>query len=232
MKQFTTALKQTVRYAFFGLIGLSLLSSCKKDDPYDFDGSAAAEVNLINASPDASAARLYVDGVLRTPNAVAYGEASGFYKTIVGSQGVEIKSATGEAQLATSTQQFDAFYAYTFFLVGQNSSLGLLTITDNLNTPPATGKARIRFVNATPNAATAALTAGSTTLVTAQSFRGVSEPTEVNAGTYALSIVTASNRSAIVSANLESGKIYTIYSKGLVGGSNNAAFTVGVYTNK
>jgi hypothetical protein len=232
MKKFTTALNRSVRYAFFGLLGLSLLSSCKKNDPYDFEGSAAAEVNLINASTDASPARLYVDGILRTPNAVAYGDASGYYKTIVGNQGVEIKSATGEAQLATATQQFDAFFGYTFFLVGQNSNLSLITVSDNLASTPASGKARIRFVNASQNASAAALTSGTTLLVAAQNFRGVSEPTEVNAGTYQLAVVSGSSRSAVVNANLESGKIYTIYAKGLVGGANTAAFTVGVYTNK
>ena len=231
MKKFPTALKQTLRYVFVGLLGLTLLSSCKKDDPYDFDDTISAGVNLINASPDAGSARLYVEDILRTPNGVNFGEATGYNKTFPGDQDVEIKSTSGEATLATSHTQFDAFNSYTFFLVGQNSSLGLVTVTDDLAAPTA-GKAKIRYVNAAPNAPSATLNNNTSVLVAAQNFRGVAPSTEVTPGAYQLSVVSGNTRSAVVNATLESGKIYTVYAKGLIGGTGASAFTVGVYNNK
>lgn len=231
MKRFPTALKQTLRYAFIGLLGLTLLSSCKKDDPYDFEETIGANVNLINASPDAGSSRLYVEDILRTPTGVNYGEASGYFKTFLGDQDVEIKSASGEATLATSHTQFDALNSYTFFLVGQNSSLGLVTVTDDLTSPTA-GKAKIRYVNAAPNAPSATLNNNNSVLIAAQNFRGVAPSTEVSPGAYSLSVVSGNTRSAVVNAAFESGKIYTVYAKGLIGGSGAAAFTVGVYANK
>lgn len=231
MKQITTALGRTLRYTIVGLLGLTLLSSCSKDDPYDVDDSTAAQVNLINASPDGPSAQLYVDDVLRTPSGVTYGQASGYYKTFVGDQDVLIKSTSGEATLATSRVQLDAIGNYSIFLVGQNSSLGILAVTDDL-VAPASGKAKIRYVNASPNASAASLNAGSTILVTPLNFRGISASTEVTAGSYVLSIVTGTSRSATINANLESGKIYTVYAKGLVGGTGAAAFGVGLFTNK
>jgi hypothetical protein len=234
MKKVTLTLKQTLRYAFFGLLGLTLLSSCKKDDPYDFDDTIAAEVNFINASPDAGSARLYVEDVLRTTTGVNYGEASGYKKTYLGDQDVDIRSTSGESTLTSSHVQFDANNKYTFLLVGQNSSLGLLYFTDDV-VAPAAGKAKIRFVNAAPNATATYLRSGSSTiLVAAQNFRGIAPSTEVNAGAYVLSALSLSapNGSLTASTNtsvtLESGKIYTVYAKGLVGGTGSSAFGVGV----
>ena len=231
MKKVTITFKQTLRYAFFGLIGLTLLSSCKKDDPYNFEDTIGAEVNLINASPDAGSSRLYVDNILRTPTGVNYGDASGYFKTFLGDQDVDVRSTSGETVLSSSHTQFDANERYTFMLVGQNCSLGLISFADDV-VAPAAGKAKIRFVNAAPNAAGASLTSAVATITGPQNFRGVAPSTEVTAGAYALSVVSGNSRSNTTNVTLESGKIYTIYAKGLVGGSSTSAFGVGIYTNK
>ncbi|MVN90862.1 DUF4397 domain-containing protein [Mucilaginibacter aquatilis] len=232
MKNFTSAFKLTARYAFMGLLSLSLFSSCKKDDPYNFEETLHSRVNLINASPDAPAARLYVDDVLRTPNGVNFGEASGYYDTFSGTQDVIIKSASGEATLATTNAGFDVETSYTYMLIGQNSALSILAVNDDL-AAPASGKAKIRYVNASPNSSGVTLNNGSTVLVGAQNYRGVAPTVEVNAGNYTLRAYnTGAFPSAAATVNLESGKIYTVYAKGLVGGTGNSAFSVGVFTNK
>lgn len=235
MKKVNLTLKQAFRFAFVGLLAVSLFSSCKKNDPYDFEDTIGAEVNLINASPDAPAAQLYVEDILRTPSSVTFGQASGYYKTFLGDQDVIIKSATGEATLSSSHVQFDAFNSYTFFLVGQNSGLGMITVTDDL-TAPAAGKAKVRFVNASPNASSVSLNIGGNVIATNQNFRAVGAQVEITAGTYAVVLsnvaggTTTTNTTAGVS--FQSGKIYTVYAKGLVGNTGTAAFTAGIYNNK
>lgn len=235
MKKVNLTLKHAIRFAFTGLLAVSLFSSCKRNDPYDFKDTITADVNLINASPDAPATQLYVEDILRTPSGVSFGQASGYYKTLLGDQDVVIKSASGEATLSSSHVQFDAFNSYTFFLVGQNSNLGMLMVTDDL-VAPAAGKAKIRFVNAAPNAASASLNIGGNVIATNQSFRAVSPSVEITAGTYAvvLSNVAGGTTTTNTTANttFQSGKIYTVYAKGLVGGAAAAAFTAGIYNNK
>ena len=235
MKKVNITLKQTLHFAFTGLLAVSLFSSCKKNDPYDFKDTITADVNLINASPDGPAAQLYAEDILRTPSGVAYGQASGYYKTMLGDQDVVIKSASGEATLSSSRAQFDAFNSYTFFLVGQNSSLGLLTVTDDL-AAPTTGKAKIRFVNAAPNAASVSLAIGGNVIATNQAFRAVSPSVEIAGGTYSvvLSNVSGGTTTTNTTANtsFQSGKIYTVYAKGLVGSAAASAFTVGIFNNK
>lgn len=235
MKKVNLTLKQALRFAFAGLLAVSLFSSCKKDDPYNFNDTIAAEVNLINASPDAPSAQLYVADILRTPSGVTFGQASGYYKTYLGDQDIVVKSASGDATLSSSHVQIDALNNYTFFLVGQNSNLGMLTVTDDV-TAPAAGKAKIRFVNASPNAASANLSIGSNIIATNQNFRSVSPSVEIAAGTYAVVLsnvagsTTTSNTTSGVS--FQSGKIYTVYAKGLVGSTGAAAFTAGIFNNK
>jgi len=235
MKKVNLTLKQTLRFAFTGLLAISLFSSCKKNDPYDFEDTIGAEVNLINASPDAPAAQLYVEDVLRTPTSVTFGQASGYFKTLLGDQDVIIKSASGDATLSSSHVQIDALNNYTFFLVGQNSSLGMITVTDDV-TAPAAGKVKIRFVNASPNAASASLVVGGNVIASNQNFRSVSPSVEVTAGTYAvvLTNVAGGTTTANTTANtvFQSGKIYTVYAKGLVGSNGTTGFTAGIFNNK
>ena len=235
MKKVNLTLKQTLRFAFTGLLAVSLFSSCKKNDPYDFKDTITADVNLINASPDAPAAQLYAQDILRTPSGVSFGQASGYYKTLLGDQDVVIKSASGEATLTSLKAQFDALNSYTFFLVGQNSGLGVITVTDDL-AAPAAGKAKIRFVNAAPNSTSVSLAIGGNVIATGQNFRSVSPSVEITAGTYSVVVTnvaggtTTSNTTT--GASFQSGKIYTVYAKGLVGSNSASAFTAGIFNNK
>jgi hypothetical protein len=231
MKKTTLNFKQALRYAMVLMGCVALLSACKKEDQYDFDNSVPAYVNFVNASPDAGSAQLYVQDIVRTPSAISYGNASGYFKTYLGSQDVAVKAPNGTTTLISTTGQFDANANYTYFLVGQNSSLGLVAVTDDL-IAPASGKAKIRFVNAAPNASAANLNLGSTTVVSNIAFRGVSPSVEVNAGSYILSVSSSPFLSSTLNTTLESGKVYTIYAKGLVGTTGNSAFSIGIFTNK
>lgn len=231
MKKINLNVKQAIRYAMVLMGCITLLSACKKDDQYDFDDVIPAYVNFINASPDAGSAQLYVQDIVRTPNAISYGNASGYYKTYLGSQDVAVKAPNGTTTLISATGQFDATASYTYFLVGQSNSLGLVAVTDDL-VAPASGKAKIRFVNAAINASTANLNLGGSTVASNIAFRGVSSSIEVNAGSYIVSVSSNPFLSSTLNTTFESGKIYTVYAKGLVGTTGNSAFSVGVFTNK
>jgi len=219
-----------LRYSFIALLSLTMFSSCKKDDNDDLYGNASAEVNLINASPDAASAQLYVADVLRTPTAISYGQESGYNKTYAGDQNVVIKSANGQA-LSSSQTQLDAMGKYSFFLVGQNNKLDMITVTDD-QTAPASGKAKIRFVNASPNSTSVTLAVGNTVIASNQDFRSVSSSTEITAGVYTLTLTNATNNTTTVvttpNTTWESGKIYTVYAKGLVGNTSTIMFGAGI----
>jgi hypothetical protein len=231
MKKINLNFKQAIRYAMVVLGCVTLLSACKKEDQYNFDDAVPAYVNFINASTDAGSAQLYVQDILRTPTAVSYGNASGYYKTYLGAQDVAVKKPDGTTTLIASTGQFDATASYTYFLVGQSGSLGLVNITDDL-VAPASGKAKIRFVNAASNVNAANLNLGSSTVASGVAFKGVSSSIEVNAGSYVLTVSGTPFISSALNTTFESGKIYTVYAKGLAYTTGGSALSVGVFTNK
>jgi hypothetical protein len=232
MKLRTITFKQTMRFAFAGLMALSLLSSCKKDDPYDFEDTIAANVNLINTNATAGPVALYVDNIVRTSAGVAYGEASGYKKTFLGDQDVDIRLAGGaQTTLASSHSQFDANESYTFFLVTEGSGSGMITIKDDA-TASASGKAKVRFVNASPGAnITASVSGILLTGTAAQGFKFVSEVFEIPAGQSTLAIRSGST-TASLSRTWESGRSYTVYTSGVFGGTGVNAFRADVFTNK
>jgi hypothetical protein len=230
MKFFTALTTQKASCVLVMLLGIALLASCKKDDPYDFENVTAAQLNFINASPDAGSANIFVENIQRTQAAVGFGGASGYNKTFPGPGTLEVRSSAGDAVLISTQAQFDVLTNYTFMLVGQGGSVGLLTLVDD-QTAPSSGKAKIRFVNASPNAPGANLLVNAVAQFSARDFRSVSGYSEIAAGTYPVVVSSGASSSASASLTFQSGKIYTLYAKGLVGGTGANALGVGVFAN-
>lgn len=202
-------------YVVLGLLGLVFMASCQKHDDYDFSGTVVANVQLVNTSPDAGPAKLYMNDVLRTETAVNNGSASGYAKTYVGQNSVNVQSASG-AVLASTTSQLDAEGKYTYYLTGTSGNYALLSTTDNTDAP-ASGKANVRFVQTASNLSSANLLINGTSLFTAQSFKSVSTYNEVNAGAYIFKLTNGSAGEALATTQavtLEAGKSYTLYVSG------------------
>ncbi|QJD97023.1 DUF4397 domain-containing protein [Mucilaginibacter robiniae] len=233
MKVFTSTFsKQALTRAGAVLLAFTMLVSCKKDDPYDFDGTYYAQVNFINASSDAGSASLFIDDVQRTPNAVAYGNASGYNKCYAGQQTATVQAGNNQTVVATSSVQLDANTNYTIFLAGQSGALSLIQVTDDM-TAPSTGNAKVRFVNASSNASGASLTFGSTIIASNVNYTSGSAYSEIKAGSYAAVLVSGSTKVTNTAITLESGKIYTLYAKGVAGNTSSAnALTIGIFQNK
>ncbi|MCJ8210314.1 DUF4397 domain-containing protein [Mucilaginibacter sp. RS28] len=214
----------STKYLFIALLALVAgFSSCKKDNQYDFKGTASAQVNLINASPDAGNVSLYVAGTLRTPSPVGFSAASGYYKTYIGEQSLEVKNSAGTT-IASGTHQLDASVAYTGYLVGPNNALALVLAKDD-GTAPSAGKARIRFVHAAPNLSNVDVAVNSTVTFSSQAYRSATGFTEVNPGSVSVRVL-GSLLNLSGNYTVEAGKTYTVLVKGVSGGSGNSALSL------
>lgn len=230
-KSFNTLSRKAFIGSLFGVAMAVMASSCKKDDGYQFDGAVAAKVQLVNASSDAGPSQLFINDVLRTPNAVNYGSASGYNDSYVGQQDIAVKSASG-ATLASTTAQLDAAIKYTFFLGGSGATSAIIAVKDD-QTAPASGMARIRFVQAAADAPAANVTLNNTGLFTALNYKGISAYSDVTPGAVTFKLVNAANSTVLAtsaSVTLTAGKIYTIYSKGSVTGTGDAALSISAVT--
>ena len=208
-----------------------LFSSCDKDDD-PVEGNA--QVMIVNSVSGSAAQDFYLDNVKVNSQAVAYSENSGYITTRSGDDRQAEFRTAGTATVNWSSEvDIDAGEKYTFFFTGSESpsSSGALMLEDDTSAPPP-GKAKVRFVNLANGYTTAnLLVTGGTAWAVNTVFVYASEYMSVNAGTYSLQTNLASNLSTAVSLgdfSLEAGKIYTIYTSGLLNGSASTAVVASI----
>jgi len=112
--------------------------------------------------------------------------------------------------------------AYSLVAVGQEGNVDTLALTDDLTAPPA-GKAKVRFVHASPNAPAVdvSVTGAAEPLFTNVAFKNASSYQTVDAGTVNLQVSPTGTSNVVLtlpSITLNDGTVYTIYAVGLAGG--------------
>ena len=111
-----------------------------------------AEFKLTNASSVGSPLNVFVDGALALAN-VPFAGVSNYEKVIAGSPTISIQSAaTPGANLLTLKPNLAPATDTSIVVSGPAGALQALVLTDN-NLPSAAGRARVRFVNASPDLA-------------------------------------------------------------------------------
>jgi len=222
-----------IRSSFYVVIAALLFAGCKKSDITD------SYVKLINASVDAPPMDVTFDGVLLIGN-IAFPEASNVAFVPSGSPLARIIPSTGTATLATGNLSLAENTNYTIIAADSVHKLKVSTVQDDI-TPPATGKANIRFFHLSANTITVDINISGTPAYTVRSFNdqaaNVSKAVfnSIDAGTYTFTAVETgtSNTIATSSVTLEAGKLYTIILKGAAdaptGTDHSVGFTVFKY---
>jgi hypothetical protein len=123
---------------------------------------------------------------------------------------------------------------YTLFAIDSVSNIGTLLLEDNL-AAPAAGKAHVRFVHLSPNApAVDVAVTGGPVLFANYEFEEASAFTPVDGGTYNLEVRVAGTPTVALSLPgivLTSGKIYTVFAKGFLGGTGAQALGAQIIVN-
>ena len=214
-----------LNYIFIVLFSAVFLFSCDKDET----PQATASVNVIHASPDAPGVDLLIDNSKVNTAALTFPEATGYLKVFAGTRNIKVNaSGTNNSvinvDLTLASDKYYSVYAYN-----QLASIAALVVEDNLAVP-ATGQAHIRFFHLSPNAPTVTVgTLSGTTFSPVFSNRSFETQTTasanqnftpVAAGTYTFD-VQAGGSSVLNLPNivLQAGKIYTVFARGLVGGT-------------
>ena len=214
---------QSGRFGRSGLIlaAVLLLVAAIAALPAVAQAQGQAMVRVMHASPDAPAVDVYVNGNEAFSN-LAFPNASDYASLDPGSYAVEVfpASADGSGDPVIDVPSLDlAAQPYTVVAVGRLAEIEPLVLQDNLAQPDA-GMAHVRFVHASPDApAVDVATAEGTTLFSNVAFKGASEWTPVQAGTYDLEVKAAGTDTvalAVDGVGLMEGGIYTIFATGLM----------------
>jgi hypothetical protein len=190
-------------------------------------------INVINASPGSLSMNFYLNGLFITGPSLFYTERSGYIQNYVGT--MKFDAVVGGTNQLINTMIVDLGSAkyYSMFLVGLNKSPELVFMQDDLS-GPAAGKAKVRFVHLSPDAAVLDLSIkGASKLFNAQVFKSASNFVEIDPKTYVFQLQSGSTVLAeSVNAPLEAGRVYTIWAGGLTSGSGSTALSVLIMTNK
>ncbi len=222
---------------FFGLALLGLLSSCDKDEtPVE-----TAKVNVIHASPDAPGVDLLVDNNKVNTTVLTFPNATGYLTVNAGTRNIKVNAAGTTNSVINANLPFMKDKNYSVYAFNQLPSIGAFMVEDNL-AAPASGQAHIRFFHLVPNAqaVTVGTVAGGTfspvfsnrSFETQASATANQAFTPVPAGTYTFEVrVGGASVLNVPGVALAAGKIYTVFAKGLVGGTGVQALGAQIVTH-
>ena len=194
--------------------------SCKKEKKEE------ARVLVTHASPDAPGVDLLVDNQKLTfPN------STGYLTVTAGTRNIKVNAAGTTTTVINADVPFTKDKNYSLFAYNQLASIGAVLVEDDL-TAPASGKAHIRFFHLSPGAP--AVTVGVlngdvfTPVFSDRAFETQATATAnqafapVDAGTYTFDVRVAGTTTSVLTLpgiNLQAGKIYTVFARGIVGNS-------------
>ena len=215
-------------------LSVALVSCTKNNDtmPEHISG-----LSVIHASPTTEKFDFFVDNTKVNTADFAYTNKIGYLNLISGNRKFIITKKGVTTPILSDTMTVKPGVGYSLFVIDKIETLKYLLLTDDL-TQPVTGKARVRFVNVSPDAPALNLAIGGSTtdLFTNKAFKGFSAFESIDAAEKVTFNVknkeTGAVEATIADVKIEAGKIYTIWVKGLKAATDDTKLGVAVYTHK
>ena len=183
-----------------------------------------ARFRFVNALPEAPAADVLVDGTVASAG-VAFGGLAAYGLASAGVRDIKVQASSAPGvYLYANPRMLSAGVDYSLVAYGAagGGPAGLLALQDN-NLPPASGKAKLRFVNAVSDGSAYDAYANDVVLLSNIGFATGSSYQQVDPGTFSLGYAPAGTGQQAVRLSgqqLDAGHVYTIY---LYGRSGSAA---------
>ena len=199
---------------------LVFIASCDSDDADDIQPSPVSYVSLYNASPDAPDLNIVVDNRQINTYPFEYSDYTGYLRFYIGDRNLQFGPFGASNIVVDSTVTLENEKAYSIFVVDDFTDASLLVLNDN-SEAPASGKAKIRFVNLSPDGGAVQLKVKDepTSLTEDESFKEATEFFEVDAKTFDFEVVSGVNGESklqIPAVELQEGWFYTILVKGYI----------------
>jgi hypothetical protein len=185
------------------------------------EDAGETRVRVAHLSPDAPAVDVWVDGAIAFEN-LAFEEVSDYATLTADSYFIEVVP-TGETTpvVISATLDLKANMDYTVAAVNELASIEALVLEDD-NTLPASNKAHVRFVHASPDAPAVDIAVkGGPVLFSNIAFKEVGDYLPVDAGTYDLEVRIAGTDTVALEVPgiaLQELTVYTVFAMGLAGG--------------
>jgi hypothetical protein len=203
-----------------------VLASCLDDDDRDNQVLPVAYVSIYHESPNAPELDVFVDG--RPVNRLEFTDYTGYLNFYTGDRNFKINPFNASNTLVDTVYNFVDGGFYSLFIVNNVSNAETLIVRDSASAP-SDGKAKVRFINLSPDAPALDVVGGdSTALFSAQVFKSPSDFVEITPDVDSFAAKASGTTDALVSAkdlSLFPGRFYTIIVRGFANppsGNNNA----------
>ncbi|MDB5121244.1 MAG: hypothetical protein JWN56_2462 [Sphingobacteriales bacterium] len=210
--------KHSTRNAFFILLvgfGMLTITSCLKNN----DTSVFSAVSLVHASPGLQGIDFFYNGSrVNGDTAINYMDTIPYQIINSGISAVAIKRYISSVTYMNQNINFEGGKYYSLFIIGKPDSVSWLLTQDNSDAP-ASGKAKLRFLNLSPDAPSLDFKLnGTNTLFTNQAYKTYTDYKSVDPADYTIGIYESGKTSALSQQTLKivAGRSYTVWAKGLI----------------
>jgi hypothetical protein len=226
MKNFNKiSTKKHLIFYLSGIILLFSLSSCLKNT--DNVSPNIAALSVIHASPGLQKFDFVINNQRINSTPFDYSQRLPYFNIYGGIRtfGIFKPQSTDSIKLGSFEAQSDKYYS--IYVIGKAANPQFLVLTDSL-TQPSAAKANVRFLNLSPDAQALSLSLSKnneqdSTLFSNLNYKSHSAFTGIDGGKIYTFKIKSGNENTVETlenVNIESGRIYTIWSKGLINSTN------------
>jgi len=217
----------------FAVTAVFLASCTKYNGDYNYDPGPVAQLNVVNASPGTASFNFALGNNFVNGNPLLFGQRTGYINAYAGKRLFSLTSGGTTNVIATDTLNLAVNGYYSLYITGPNTAPTFFFTQDDLSSPPL-GKAKIRFIQLSPDAGSFDLSVqNGATLFTNQAYQTASAFTSIDPGNYIFQL-KADQTGAVTTLPTETisaGRIYTVWSKGLIEGTGDYAISGKVSVN-
>jgi len=200
----------------------SLVTLARQETP-SVAGVPDPTIRVVNASPDAPALNVLVDGQPLVEG-ITFGSASEYAAVSPGDHQIQVVPADGGAPIIDQTATFDGWTSNILAVVGQLANIQLQTNAVDISETEA-GQARLRVINAIPDAPTISVgvPGNEEAMVDGVQFPNASDYQTVDPGTYDLEIRNTDSGQTLLAApgiQVDAGQVYDLFALGQVANGN------------
>lgn len=231
-----TNLKTVAKPTFILLIlSITLFGCLKKLD--DVPQASISGLSLIHASPTVEKFDIYLNQTKVNQTDFAFTNKIDYVNAYSGNRQVSLANKNASGFRKSENFTLKPNIAYSLFVIDKLDNIGFLFLTDTLTNPPV-GKAKIRFVNLSPDAGALNLAIDGATadLVTDKLFKESSIFKTIDkAERVTFNIknkTTGAIETTLANVKIEEGKIYTLWVKGLKVATDDYKIGATIYTHK
>jgi hypothetical protein len=238
----------TKKILLVALVSLALLPACEKafEQPADWSSVAVIQASPVAAASPTDTLEVFMDNQRYNSTGIVYNTNSTYLPVLSGSKTIDIRrgpSTSASNYVNSFSYNFEKGKSYSFFVYDtastSSSQAKVLRLKDDLSLPAA-NMAHVRFVHLAPNTPAVDLTllrtsatpndsvtiSGKSYVGASPNEDGLSPFTAIPRGTYTAKIKTAGTQTVLTSAtvtittgaNINEGRIVTIYITGTAKG--------------